>query len=43
MLDTPFTTEPAAPALGSIAPNTTRGTRASTIAPAHIAHGSNVT
>src|SRR3954454_3612239 len=36
-------TEPDAPALGSDAPNTTRGIRASTIAPAHIAHGSSVT
>src|ERR1700749_4370814 len=36
-------TLPAAPALGSVAPNTTRGTRASTIAPAHIAQGSSVT
>src|SRR5690606_2360265 len=35
-------TEPAAPALGSAQPKTTRGTRASTIAPAHIAHGSSV-
>src|ERR1035437_1455795 len=32
-----------APALGSLAPKTTRGTRASTIAPVHIAHGSSVT
>ena len=36
-------TEPAAPVLGSQAPNTTRGIRASTIAPAHIEHGSTVT
>ncbi len=35
--------EPANPAFGSSAPNTTRSTRASTIAPAHIAHGSSVT
>src|SRR4051812_9877299 len=35
--------DPAAPALGSGVPNTTRGTRASTIAPAHIAQGSRVT
>ena len=33
----------AAPAFGSGAPQTTRGTRARTIAPAHIAHGSSVT
>src|ERR1700750_1702015 len=36
-------TLPAAPALGSVAPNTSRGRRARTIAPAHIAHGSSVT
>ena len=35
--------EPANPAFGSAAPNTTRSTRARTIAPAHIAHGSSVT
>src|SRR3954453_11946370 len=35
--------DPAAPALGSGVPNTTRGTRASTMAPAHIAQGSRVT
>src|SRR5690242_14948987 len=35
-----FSTDPAAPALGSVVPNTTRGTRARTIAPAHIAQGS---
>ena len=35
--------EPANPALGSAAPNTTRRIRASTMAPAHIAHGSSVT
>jgi hypothetical protein len=34
---------PAAPAFGSAVPKTTRGTRASTSAPAHIAHGSSVT
>ena len=33
----------AAPAFGSGAAKTTRGTRARTIAPAHIAHGSSVT
>ncbi len=31
------------PALGSAAAKTSRPTRASTIAPAHIAHGSSVT
>src|SRR5690606_21168253 len=36
-------TEPAKPALSSHAPNTTRSARASTIAPAHMAHGSSVT
>src|SRR6185312_8007124 len=36
-------TLPEAPALGSVVPKTTRGTRASTIAPAHMAHGSSVT
>src|SRR3954453_11621536 len=36
-------TEPEAPAFGSDAPKTTRGIRANTIAPAHIAHGSSVT
>jgi len=36
-------TLPTAPAFGSVVPNTTRGTRASTMAPAHIAHGSSVT
>ena len=35
-------TEPHAPALGSKAPNTHTGTRASTIAPAHMTHGSRV-
>ncbi len=34
---------PTAPALSSYAPNTTRATRASTAAPAHIVHGSSVT
>ena len=32
-----------APALGSVAPNTSRATRAATRAPAHMGHGSNVT
>ena len=36
-------TDPAAPALGSMVAMTTRGTRARTIAPAHIAQGSSVT
>src|SRR5688572_25528867 len=36
-------TPPAAPAFGSGAPKTTRATRAWTIAPAHIGHGSLVT
>ena len=36
-------TLPAAPAFGSVAAYTTRGMRARTIAPAHIAHGSSVT
>src|SRR4051794_29849362 len=36
-------TEPTAPALGSQAPRTTRATRDSTTAPAHIGHGSRVT
>ena len=36
-------TEPAAPAFSSQAPKTTRGIRARTIAPAHMAHGSSVT
>ena len=35
--------EPTAPALGSKAPNTSRSTRESTTAPAHIVHGSRVT
>ena len=34
---------PAAPAFGSAAPNTSSGTRAAQIAPAHIGHGSSVT
>ena len=36
-------TEPAAPVLGSAAPNTTRSRRACSIAPAHMAQGSSVT
>ena len=36
-------TDPAAPVLGSCAPNTTRLSRAVSIAPLHIAHGSSVT
>jgi len=36
-------TDPQAPALGSQAPKTTRSTRASIAAPAHMAHGSRVT
>src|SRR3954453_4853191 len=35
--------DPTAPAFGSAAPYTTRSSRASTIAPAHIVHGSSVT
>ena len=35
--------DPTAPAFGSHAPNTSRATRASTSAPAHIVHGSSVT
>ena len=38
-----LTTEPHAPALGSIAPITSLDTLASTIAPAHMLHGSSVT
>ena len=37
------TTEPAAPVLGSCAPKTTRGTRACSMAPLHMAQGSRVT
>jgi len=36
-------TDPAIPAFSSHAPNTSAFTRDSTIAPAHIAHGSSVT
>jgi hypothetical protein len=36
-------TDPPIPALSSQAPKTTRSSRPSTIAPAHIAHGSSVT
>ena len=35
--------DPHAPAFGSHAPSTSRGTRARTVAPAHIRHGSRVT
>jgi hypothetical protein len=38
-----FKIEPHAPALGSLVPNTVRRSRACTMAPAHIAHGSIVT